>query len=275
MVDLLKRLRTSKMAHGWLNTGHQREKMYSEASSTCPRCHEANETQEHILRCQDPRANATRYRAIVTLQSTVVTKSGSSKTWDVLVKCLQTWLRQDNEIKIGYLNLPYPAGFCSALDKAIVSQNLIGWKYAFRGYLSNRWIDAYASEFPKVPPHQIRQRWGRQVIRSIWVFGETMWLDRNKALHKNESKDIAESAIDARICHLYLSQEEFAAGDRVLFNLPLEARLHTSLNSRKHWLVLIQRYKETTEGRRRGHQDLITKFFTRAIATTSPTQGIT
>jgi hypothetical protein len=40
--------------HGWLNMGHQKTKILPDAmdSHKCPRCHEPDETQEHILKCQ-------------------------------------------------------------------------------------------------------------------------------------------------------------------------------------------------------------------------------
>jgi hypothetical protein len=132
----------------------------------------------------------------------------------------------------------------------------------------------YAGEHPKAAVHQVRSKWLRHVIRALWQLSETMWLHRNKTLNQNASTLIAESAIDAQIRHLYLHQDDFAAGDRVLFNISLQDRLKTSLNSRKHWLALIRRYQETTEAQSRGNQDLITKFFTRAVQSLPP-EGIT
>jgi hypothetical protein len=97
-----------------------------------------------------------------------------------------------------------------------------------------------------------------------------MWRYRNQSLHSNGSnKMVAESTIDAQITHFYYIQEEFAARDRTLFDIPLAVRLTTSLRSRKHWLTIIRRYHETTAERRMGQQNLITKFFTRAHHTNS------
>jgi hypothetical protein len=50
----LKRIKTSKSMHGWLNIGRQKSKISPDAvnSHKCPRCHEPEETQEHILKCK-------------------------------------------------------------------------------------------------------------------------------------------------------------------------------------------------------------------------------
>jgi hypothetical protein len=49
--------------HGWLNTGCQKSKISPDAvnSHKCPRCHEPEETQEHILKCKHVGAHKKRY----------------------------------------------------------------------------------------------------------------------------------------------------------------------------------------------------------------------
>jgi hypothetical protein len=50
----LKRVKTSKSMHGWLNTGSQKSKISPDATEShkCPRCLKPNETQEHLLKCR-------------------------------------------------------------------------------------------------------------------------------------------------------------------------------------------------------------------------------
>ena len=49
----LKRIKTSKWVHGWLNTGRQKSRILPNAvdAHKCPRCQANNESQEHILLC--------------------------------------------------------------------------------------------------------------------------------------------------------------------------------------------------------------------------------
>jgi hypothetical protein len=54
LLGPLKQIKTTKSMHGWLNTGHQKSNTLPDtmASHKCPRCHEPDEMQEHILKCQ-------------------------------------------------------------------------------------------------------------------------------------------------------------------------------------------------------------------------------
>jgi hypothetical protein len=54
LLGPLKQIKTSKSMHGWLNTGHQKSNILPDAMALhkCPLCHEPDETQEHILKCQ-------------------------------------------------------------------------------------------------------------------------------------------------------------------------------------------------------------------------------
>ncbi len=264
MLDLPSRLTTSKMIHGWNNTGHQRAKIHCNSSSKCPNCDEPEETQVHILRCPAHGVQAIRYTAMMKLRSSVVTRCGSSNTWHVMITCLQHWITHGSPMDPQTLSLRYTGSFKNHIVLAIRSQTSIGWQYAFRGYVSTSWVDAYSIEHPRAQAQQLRSTWLRHVIRAIWTFGDTMWRHRNHMLHHHTSNhEVVASTNDSHIRHYYNIQDDFAASDRVLFDLSLETRLNTSLQSRKHWLVLIKRYQETTAARRMGQQNLITKFFTR------------
>jgi hypothetical protein len=272
MLDVTARLSVSKMTHGWYNTGHQRAKIHKSSSSQCPSCHGMDETLEHILRCPEGKVRAARYRASVKLRATIVTKCGSSKTWSALHKGLLQWLDTGQPVDTAILSEALLEPQQVAITKAINDQNLIGWSYALRGYLATSWVLAYSIEHPTATLSQLRNSWLRHIIRAIWTFVDTMWKHRNEVLHSQaHNKPIVESAINSQIRYFYDIQDKFAATDRVLFDIPLEARLASSLQSRKHWLTLIKRYQETTQTRQTGQQDLITKFFTRATFTSTST----
>jgi hypothetical protein len=83
-----------KLVHGWMNTGHQRVKLNTNADSSCPRCGEASENQDHALRCPAASTQSIRYNALVLLRSSIVTKCGSSISWNVLFDSLAYWLAE-------------------------------------------------------------------------------------------------------------------------------------------------------------------------------------
>ena len=84
----LKRIKTSKSMHGWLNTGQQKSKISPDATELhkCPRCQEPDETQEHILKCQHVSAHQKRYDLVHPDDEEDKTKQPMSQS----KKCLQS-----------------------------------------------------------------------------------------------------------------------------------------------------------------------------------------
>ncbi len=222
----------------------------------CTNCQALDETQEHILRCPALSVWPVRYNAMMTLRSSVVTQTGGSRTWNILVGCIHQCLQLGTVQPEAAILHEYSQDLCQALQHAIQSQ------YALQGYLSTAWTQAYLNEHPCANSYQIRNKWIRHIIQAIWVFGDTMWRNRNTVLHHSSNQHLAESAVNLQRRHYYNCQETFASGDWELLDLPLEICLSKLLNSWKHWLVLIRRHQETTEERQNGNQDLITKVFT-------------
>jgi hypothetical protein len=266
-----KRHNVSKMIYGWLNTGHQRVKIEPNAKSNCPRCSQADETQEHMLTCGHGSARASRYNALTTLRSEITTSCGGSKTWDILHDNLKHWTDGNTE-KIGisekYMLRP---DLRAALHQAIDEQGRIGWHFAIRGFLSTSWTVAYQCEHPKSSLAGTRQKWLRRIIKSLWTFNFAMWESRNKVLHsKQESNQhIRASHIDARITYMYSQKGEFAVTDHSLFGQTLEQRLSASIRTKTNWLVLVARYHPTTRNRKSGNQELMTKYYARKQSTIS------
>ena len=251
--------------------------MEPDANSRCPVCGFDDETQEHILQCTGGKMQVARFNALIKLRSSIVTKHGTSHTWTLLHSNLAAWI---NGRRLPPLQKSLPPNLRSELTHALIlaleEQHLIGWEFAFRGYLSSKWTLAQQLEHPKSSIQGIRQQWLRSVIKGIWSFTFTLWDTRNQVLHSNttEARDLRSSTIDAQISRWYSLQAEFATSDRRLFDIPLEMRLATSAQSKKHWLVLVSRYHSTTKTRRQGNQPLISKFFTRILQPAPPHQGL-
>ncbi len=167
------------------------------------------------------------------------------------------------------------------LSNAITGQERIGWNFAGRGYLSLAWIETQMYENPKSNKMGLQTQWLPSIISQLWKFYLAMWEARNKILHGSDttSTKIRDSTVDERIRTLYSIQEDFAVSDQVLFDMPLQQRLSTSIQSKKHWLTF-GRYKQTTAKRKVGNQPLLTRFFTRQrnsslISQNSLDRGIT
>jgi hypothetical protein len=95
----LKRIKTSKSMHGWLIMGHQKTKILPDAmdSHKCPRCHEPDEMQEHILKCQHVGAHKKRYD-LVHLLMKKIRQNNQCPTQEVFTKCVRSWLKSPETI---------------------------------------------------------------------------------------------------------------------------------------------------------------------------------
>jgi hypothetical protein len=122
---------TSKMLHGWLNTGHQRAKFTKDLfSSLCPCCNSPDETFEHILQCTAPMVETAQTTTAKTKLSSLSKKRGST-TWKVLYQALCNWLKFDNQMQHPCLNrLFLKGGQRTVLETALQNQDKIGWIYA-------------------------------------------------------------------------------------------------------------------------------------------------
>jgi hypothetical protein len=129
-------------------------------------------------------------------------------------------------------------------------------------------VESQSLEHPLSLPKALRLTWGKQIVLALWHFHQQMWNHRNEILHKNTevSIQIRTSPLDATITEMYTRSHEFAAIDRAMFDTPLELRLQHSIQSKKSWLTLIQRYSETTKKRKVGDQLLVTRYISKKTA---------
>jgi hypothetical protein len=254
----------SKMLHGWLNTGYQRQKITKDPNSCmCPCCQAPTETFEHILRCNAPLVVTAREKAQKTLSS--LTRKSFSITLKVLYEALSNWLKDGDKMRNPSLDKYYDMrpGLRLLIETALQNQAIIGWKYAMRGYFSTSWVDAEQYAKDGSSTEHIRQTWLKPIIKALWVFIKAMWTNRNSILHSTSVplRDLRESAVNSQIRHLYEQQHDFAVTDHILFDTPLEVRLKRPLRSKKHWIRLAQRYHPSTHDRKTGQQLLISNFF--------------
>jgi hypothetical protein len=251
----------SKMLHGWLNTGHQRQKITKDPlSSLCPCCHAPDETYEHILRC--PAANAEIARDTFLAKMKKLDVRGTI-TWQVFHHAVRNWLKDGDEMEHpcldNYIMMP---GHRDLLTTALKNQDTIGWNYALRGYLSTSWVAA-EYHINRSAHADIRKTWLRKIIKVLWSFNKTMWTHRNSVLHSTTVplRDLKESAANSKIRTLFEQEKDFAVVDQALFDTPLEVMLSRTLQAKKHWIRLVQRYHPSTYSRKTGTQHLITAYF--------------
>ncbi len=261
-----KRQNVCKMLYGWTNTGHQRIEIDTQAKSNCPHCPQENETQEHVITCSNGKVKACRYNALIALRTAITTKGGTSKTWDFLYESIRMWAKNDGaDPHLSAERYGMTQDLKTTIQQAVQEQQVIGWNFALRGFLSTKWTAAYGFEHPHSTPEGIRDTWLKPIIRALWQFQSTMWDLRNQKLHSNDqdSSTITTSSLDSKIRKIYSLQDEFAAADQSLFDTSIEHRLQGSNRAKQHWLTLVAHYHPTTRDRKRGSQEVMTKYYIR------------
>ena len=263
MLGPLKRIKTSKHLHGWLNTGRQKQKVSPDATDAhqCPRCHTDDETQEHILTCSAPSAQRKRYELVRPLcediQENQFCHVQQTFTW-----CLKSWLLSSETPQPDVSQVTESQR--ELLDKALEEQEKIGWHLAMRGYLSKYWLKAVMVN-PRTAQFKGKgKNWSRKAILLLWTFAADMWEHRNAVLHNHEleeSRKIRDADINDEIKKLYAQVESYAAKDRWYFEMPLVLRLRKPLRSRRRWLVNARMLAAKSNDRINIGQTPLTTFF--------------
>jgi hypothetical protein len=135
----LRQIKTSKSMHGWLNTGQQKSKISPDATDLhkCPRCHEPDETQEHILKCLSVSAHQKRYDLVFKMMKKI-RQNNLCQAQEVFTKCIRSWLESLETVTLDNMSSIHDSQH-ELLQKAIADQEEIGWHLAIRGYLSKYW----------------------------------------------------------------------------------------------------------------------------------------
>jgi hypothetical protein len=137
-LGLFKQIKTLKSMHGWFNTGHQKTKILPDATDShkCPQCHEPDEMQEHILKCQHVGAHKKGYDLFHLLMKKI-RQNNQCPTQEVFTKCVRSWLESPETIILDVSSVHDSER--ELIKKVIADQEQIGWHMAMQGYLSKHW----------------------------------------------------------------------------------------------------------------------------------------
>ena len=274
-LGLLKRVKTLKSMHGWLNTGSQKSKTSPDAveSRKCPRCLEPSETQEHLLQCRHAGAHKKR-RDLVLPMMKQIRQNKLCPVQEVLTKCIRSWL-ESPETSMPDVSSAHESQR-ELLEKAIYDQERVGWHLATRGRLSKRWSMAVAANHHLKEDNDKGIAWVRKTTLQLWEFSREMWEHRNDALRNAQlesSRATRNSEINDAIAKLYERVDTCAAEDRWHFDLPLTLRLREPLRSRRRWLVSAQILASKSEQRAAIGQTTMNQYYPHLPSARTVTNG--
>ncbi len=152
----------------------------------------SNERQEHALNCCSPRIITAYYEALTRRTATIVTAKGSAQMWTILHKSLSYWAESGKFPQYDNFLQGVPITLQSALQRSLQGQEVIGWHYAFQGYLSIAWLSREATKVhserqvcnknglgTSTKKHGLQQlSWGRQEIPHCTQVVPVQWKSR-------------------------------------------------------------------------------------------------
>jgi hypothetical protein len=159
---------------GWLNTGHQKSKISMDAvdSHKCPRCHEPNETQEHILKCHHIGAHQKCYTLVFPFLKKI-TMNPLCPAQEAFTKCIRPCLESPETLIPDVSSAPESQH--DLIQQVIADQEQIGWHFVMRGYISKYWQLAVSVNPNLKEDNDKGEVWISKTIMFLWDFAHEMW----------------------------------------------------------------------------------------------------
>jgi hypothetical protein len=227
-----------KYSHRHLPVGEKANRNDVKYSSCCPACSAPIETNEHFLLCAAPSRLQWRQQFLASLENELT----RLYTSPVMI----TYLRETIDCLLDGKIIS-----CTGTFHAIaVSQNRIGWMTLFRGFWSQKWLDAHLAYVQAVPlrdpkdqakrqKHQ--DRWLTSVSRFVMRKCHLLWKLRNNERHgvtPAEKSAALQIMAESELATLYARREDCDPCHRNLFFPTLVAHNRQNLHEIRNWISM-------------------------------------
>ena len=238
----LQRKSAIKLMHRLWATNHELNKRDKAHNPRCSRCQHPNEDFFHLFRC--PSATATQHSTTHTLREFLQSSHIAPIMTTVIIHDLTNWY-QANPTVFPFTDYP-PDSFLTLLQQASTAQSTIGWHNFLRGRLANKWYEAHDVYHKERNLHSAYSSTtiAPNLVLQLWDISRQFWYQRNEAVHGISPQDIREkqsALLKQKLREAYSTHDQFNPQDQqILFSLPLEERLSTTLKAQLHWYALYQ-----------------------------------
>jgi hypothetical protein len=99
----------------------------------------------------------------------------------MFTKCIKSWLKSPEMVMLDLSSVHETQ--CKLLEKAISSQEHIGWHLTMCGYLSRHWRAAGSANQCLDEHNDMDEVWVRKTVLQLWEFACKMWENRKLVLH--------------------------------------------------------------------------------------------
>ena len=173
-MSRLRRVQTSKMMHEWLPVHNMRG--HVTGLTQCPGCAHASEDIAHMYRCPHPMMEATRRKALVAMERSLLRRRIPRRVVDALVGIARSQCGANGEYA-KRTNFPDTRA-------AVDEQDKIGYNMMMRGFIAKGWGRALRN--------MGSTRAGSQTASIVRVvlneFLDVVWKQRCDVLHQESNK---------------------------------------------------------------------------------------
>jgi hypothetical protein len=247
-LSTLSRVKHSKLIHSWLPVMTRTARYAKSTANLCPLCLAVPETQDHIFCCSSPVAIKSRVAAWHSCLETIRTKGKTSRhILDAFDSGGSVFLQLPPR-PVKYTISPLPVIISTSFSSAQAAQEEIGWRYIFRGFLSNAWgatQDLYTQHIEKPSGNWTLANWKKITTAALLEFGHSLWKFRNDTKFGNdkiENARFVRTQLEHRVAAQYTSKPYLLQKFIHVFSKPLADRLRQGNRTLSAWLRHLESY---------------------------------
>ena len=270
-IDITAKISTTKIMHELWPTAKAIADRDISKSSTCLRCKNSIESVNHIYQCESRAAKS----AFRTSFHTLLKDLKRLKTAEPIVNSFKIILlafQQDQMPKCPTYMFGAKSKFI-ALQKAFQHQMLLGPSSLHVGYLSYKWSIVQTLYVSNSFQTRYNIPWTSQVIRSLWKFSSSLWVQRCSQVHKKVPElDASLTTEELRLSirpYLRLSRNILSSTEKKYHDNVRRHLQRATSTTLARWLHLLATERSKTirskrdDGIRNGGLRQITNFFGR------------
>ena len=256
------RRRIIQLIHGKLPIARDLSKRLPTHTSLCSACNTAEETNSHLLCCQNPEYKKWR----LTFSRGLVTLCHNLQTDPVLVDVLLYGIQQSFEAAEAV-----SPGLSSKYSPLLLSQGYIGWYGLFTGHFSRRWQSLqqeYLSSSTNTDNFSSAQHWTSKILVYFWDHWLNLWKLRNSFYHgrdKNDQDLSLKSKAKAELEYLYKIKPHVEVQNQDLYMESISVHLNEPVTRQLLWVRMYKQLLVESKNRLKSRtKEDIRKFFSSA-----------
>lgn len=257
-----KQMWVSKFSSGHCAVGRMMKKRKEWTHDKCPLCFANDENNEHVLKCEDPRAIAHWEKLEEKLTKDLKTMQTAPAIRRTIMRKLYNWKRRRA--------VPFQATNEYGEQEAALAQDKIGWTNFMLGRMTNEWAAAQQAYYEHLGRRRTGKRWLVAITTKILNISWDMWDHRNGILHHKDHpwQRLEHNAVDRDIEDEYEKGLEDLNDDRWLKRTVQQVK-QLPLENKQQWLRSIQLARQPFD------RDSTSEYRSMAAERTSMTNWLT